>query len=635
MDNDKKRGRSRLVQNSLIVSTLTRFSAWLYAAVLSGFFGLLFTSYRKAATGFADSWILSKLRHLSAHIKDHPVSRLKHSIASIYEQSFVLGTIRALCGKLLTMYVTSFGLFAFSYGFTVIIIHLLKLYTFHVEMESPYRSLIVGLAVMVVGILLFFSKKSAAALLYESRTARFLLFDLLGMQMYPLAKAAKEEAHHGVNGALIIGLLLGGMTAFTDALLMPIICAAFLLLVLILHSPESAIILVFLTLPFLTTMQLVYMMCLIYLSFLLKLICGRRVFRLHLIDYAALVFMGFIFFGGIYSVDNTSFEKMCVFLCFMFGFFVVKNTQRSPALVERCISAFIASGVLVALIGLYQNFFGNLSLAAWLDTKAFSEIEKRVVSTFGNPNVLGEYLILLFPLILARLMSAKRGKERFVYLVAGALVLSCLVFTWSRGAWLGFILSMIVFFVISGKQYFTAGILAIPLVGTGLYFSMGTAIMNRFTNLTDSSSSYRLNIWRGVLRMLDEVGIMGIGIGEGAFRMIYPAYSLSGIETAPHSHNLFLQLIVETGIFSLIAFLIFLFFHAQCTLDFCKNAYSPKNKMISLGFFAGALAFLVQGMTDYVWYNYRILLLFWLLLGLGLAHIKTANSTEEESVLYH
>ena len=163
---------------------------------------------------------------------------------------------------------------------------------------------------------------------------------------------------------------------------------------------------------------------------------------------------------------------------------------------------------------------------------------------------------------------------------------------------------------------------------------MDTAILNRLTNLSDSSSSYRLNIWKGVIRMLDNIGLHGIGIGEGAFKMIYPGYALSGIEAAPHSHSLFLQIVVETGIFSLIAFLVFLFFYTQCSLTFCRNAYSKFNKLICLGMFSGVLAFLVQGLTDYVWYNYRIFLLFWMILGLSLAHIRTAKSTEEESVSY-
>ncbi len=633
MDNDKKRGRHSLISNSLFVTLAARFATWLYACVLSGVFGFIFTSHQKLAEGFRTSLICTKLHALGARIKEHPIGRAKQAFARIYEQSFLLSLIRRLCHGLLTMYVANLGLCVFAYGFTAVIIHLLKLYTFHVEMGSPYQTLVIGGAVMLSGILMFFSKKSIAALLYESRAARFLLFDLLGLQTYPIAKAATIEPRRSFNGALIIGLLLGGMTAFTDALRIPLFFVLFLGFVLVMNAPESAIILVFFALPFLGTMHLVTTMCLIYVSFLLKLICGRRVFRLHLIDFAAIAFMAFVFFGGIHSVDGTSFEKMCVFVCFMMSYFVVKNTLRSQALVKRCVAAVAASSVAVSLVGLYQNFFGTLA-TKWLDTQTFGDIRGRVVSTFGNPNVLGEYLILVFPLILAMMVISKRKNERFAYLVAAVLSCACLVFTWSRGAWLGFLLSLFVFFAISGKHFVTAGLLSIPLVGAVLYFAMDTAIVHRFTNLTDSSTSYRFNIWRGVIRMLDDIGLLGIGIGEGAFRMIYPAYSLSGIEAAPHSHNLFLQIVVETGIFSLFAFLIFLFLYSQCTLSFCKNAYSSSNKTLSLGFFAGMVAFLVQGMTDYVWYNYRIFLLFWMLLGLGLAHIKTALGTEEESVVY-
>ncbi len=634
MDKEKKRGKRNRIANSFFVSQLTRFSSWVYASILSGIFGLIFTSYQKISDGFRSSFLLTKLFGLCENVKENPFKRLKHGIAQIYEQSLFLNWMRNLLRGFLVMHVNNLGLICFSYGFCVITIQLLKMYTFHVTVANPYKSLIVGLVVMFIGIFMFFSKKSISGLLYESHTARFILFDIFGFQVHGIAQAAKQEPQRSFNISLILGLILGALSIFVEPIRIPAFFVFLLVFIVVMNSPESSVILVFLTLPFLTTMQLVFTMCLTYVSFLLKLICGRRVFRFRLTDFAAIAFMAFVFFGGIYSVDSSSFEKMCVYVCFMMAYFVVKNTFGSPALVRRCIYALIASSVIVSLIGLYQNFFGTLA-TTWLDTSVFTEIRGRVVSTFQNPNVLGEYIILIFPLILAMMISTKRKNERFAFFFAAVVNCACLIFTWSRGAWLGFIVSLLVFFAVSGKHFLTAGILSIPAFGVLLYFAMDSAIINRFTNLTDSSASYRFNIWRGVLKMLDDIGLHGIGIGEGAFRLIYPGYSLSGIEAAPHSHNLFLQIVVETGIFSLIAFLIFLFFYTQCSLDFCKNAYNPSNKMICLGIFSGILAFLVQGLTDYVWYNYRIFLLFWMLLGLSLAHIRTAKATEEESVPYN
>ena len=54
------------------------------------------------------------------------------------------------------------------------------------------------------------------------------------------------------------------------------------------------------------------------------------------------------------------------------------------------------------------------------------------------------------------------------------------------------------------------------------------------------------------------------------------------------------------------------------------------NKLLCLGIFGGVLAILIQGMTDYIWYNYRIFLLFWMVVGLGIAHVYAAKNTEEE-----
>ncbi len=632
MNDRNKRKKRNPVADSLFVCLLTRFSTWVYATILSGLFGMVFTSYRAVSDGFRSSYLLTKFRLLWGRMRANPFKRVKSGVAKIYEQSVFLNGIRRLSNGFLMMHVSNLGLLFASYGACVIIIELLKTYTFQIETEDHYKILVVGIGMAALGFFMFFSKKSIAGLLYESRAARFFLFDILGFQTYRLSRMAKQEPLQNLNVSLVIGLFLGGLTIWVDAIRFPALFVFLLVMLVTFHSPESAIIMVFLLLPFLTTMQLVFTMCTIYVSFALKLLCGRRIFRFRLTDFAAIAFMIFIVSGGVFSVDGSSFKKMCVFVCFMLSYFVVKNTLGSQALVHRCISALIASSVAVSLIGLYQNFFGTLA-EKWLDKTVFTEIKGRVVSTFENPNVLGEYIILIFPLILAMMIRTKRANARTGYFAAAVVNCACLVFTWSRGAWLGFLLSLILFFAVSGKHFLTTGILSLPIVGVVLYFAMDTPILHRFTNLSDSSSSYRFHIWRGVLRMLDDVGLHGIGIGEGAFRLVYPAYSLSGIEAAPHSHNLFLQITVETGIFSLIAFLIFMFFYMQCSLGFCKNAIMSSNKIVCIGIYAGIFAFLVQGLTDYVWYNYRIFLLFWMLLGLGLAHVRTASATEEEATI--
>lgn len=634
-DNEKKGSlRTRFLtsfKNSFFIYYLTKFSIFLYNAVLHSIFGFVMTSYDKLSNAFASSFFVVKIREFFS-VRGSTVKKIKFKIAKFYENSYLLSKLQHISHNLLLTHVNTVGLFFFSFGFYIVIIQLLKQYTFNIA-NLNRLSLIAGIVIMVISIPMFFSKKNIANAIYKSRMLHFVLFDFLGLRVINIARAADAESRRGFNIPFILGMVFGVISIFVEPIY---IVAAFLLFILaniILSSPEAGVILVLLFLPFLSTMTLAAVLLLIFVSYILKLLCGRRIIKFSLVDFTVLIFLFFTISGGVFSVDSSSFPKMLLYVCFILGYFVVKNTVRSPSLVRRCLYSLTASSVLVSLYGLYQNFFGTPS-TVWQDTAMFSEIKGRVVSTFANPNVLGEYIILLFPITLALMITAKRANERFALLLACAANCSCLIFTWSRGAWLGFILSVALFLFLTHRNFFTAGIFCLPLFASLIFIGANTSVVRRFTSIgsvADTSTSYRIGIWRGVLLMLSEVFAFGIGIGEGAFADIYPFYAFSGIETAPHSHNLYLQITVETGIFSLLAFLIFVFIFSQCSLSFCRYAVSKSNKTVCLGIFCGVFAFLVQGMTDYVWYNYRIFLLFWMVVGLGIAHIFTAKNTTEES----
>ena len=146
---------------------------------------------------------------------------------------------------------------------------------------------------------------------------------------------------------------------------------------------------------------------------------------------------------------------------------------------------------------------------------------------------------------------------------------------------------------------------------------------------------YRFNIWRGTLGMISDTWLYGIGIGTEAFSSIYPRYALAGTEVAPHSHNLYLQITSEMGIFALIIFIAFCLAFIGMSLSTLKNTSVKRLKFILLGLFCGTCAFLIQGFTDYVWYNYRIFLLFWAIVGLcsALANICQDEESRRNSYM--
>ena len=631
--NKNKFSGSGLFQNSVMVHYITKFSGWVYAVFLSGVFGWFLTAYDYFSEKFQSAWLVKKIRKLSEYRAITTVKKWKRFVAQTYESSVFLNQIRGTSNIILTARVNNFGLFFFSYGLFLVMIQLIKKYAVHMETSVPH-ALYIGLICVVVGFFMMFSNKNVANAICGSRLIYVFLFEFLALDVVNIAKAARLEVRKGFNIPFLLGVALGLISVFIDPLFIIRAIGMLALLSLVLSSPESGIIVTFLALPFMSTMHLAAWLCLIFISYFLKLLCGRRVFRLHMVDFSVLAFMFFIFFGGVLTIDASSFAKMLLMICFMLSYFVIKNIISSPSLVRRCLMALVFSSAVVAAYGIYQNYFGELS-TIWQDTSVFAEIRGRVVSVFENPNVLGEYLILLFPLTLAMMATAKKANERFAFFVCAALNCVCLIFTWSRGAWIGFALATVLFLCVSSKYFFTAGLLSIPVIGTFVVFKVDSSIIRRITSFGDSSTSYRLGIWEGTLRMLEDVGFFGIGIGEGAFTKLYPVYALAGIETAPHSHNLYLQIAVETGYISLLAFFVFVLIFTQCSFGFCKRAMKRDNKLICIGIFCGVLAFLIQGMTDYVWYNNRIFLLFWMIVGLGIAHIYTSKGTDEESLDYY
>ena len=156
-------------------------------------------------------------------------------------------------------------------------------------------------------------------------------------------------------------------------------------------------------------------------------------------------------------------------------------------------------------------------------------------------------------------------------------------------------------------------------------------VINRLLSVgdtADTSTSYRVYIWMGTFDMLKDYWLCGIGLGTEAFNMIYPYYSYSGI-VAPHSHNLYLQIITENGFMGLVSFLVLVFTYYRMSIATIIRTHKDKMlKATIIGLAAGMFGYLLQGMFDNVWYNYRIVFMFYIILALTACGVLMAKKEE-------
>ena len=321
--------------------------------------------------------------------------------------------------------------------------------------------------------------------------------------------------------------------------------------------------------------------------------------------------------GTFFSVNlDSSLKPGLLSVAFILFSVVLYNSVTNRSQLDTLLAFMVIAAAAVSVYGILQYIFRwGYQSAAWVDSDMFSGIEFRVPATLDNPNMLGQYLILAIPIGGAKLLSARDWFSRVFYFGCCGVMCICMLLTFSRGAWLGLLFAGAVFVILLNPRF----MLLIPVALVGLWFILPDTVTARFAsigNLGDASTSYRVYIWMGTLAMLKNYWLCGIGPGADAFNMVYPAYSFNGI-SAPHSHNLFLQIVCDAGIATLAVFVILLFVYFRMMCIAVSRENDQASRIHQIAFTAGVCGFMVQAMTDYSFYNYRVLFLFWSYLALG------------------
>ncbi len=237
-----------------------------------------------------------------------------------------------------------------------------------------------------------------------------------------------------------------------------------------------------------------------------------------------------------------------------------------------------------ALVGLYI-FFGGSGADHLLILGRFY----RAFGTFGQPNPFGGFMGLALPLALLGAFSqaqilwrgwraSARLNRQAVFLLAAfglatVLLGAALLASWSRGAWLGSAVAMLVMLIALPRRLL-AGLglafgLAALLAALWLAGLLPNSIVNRLTtaayvrgveiNPVNYAVIERLAHWQAAIAMAQAEPFFGVGLGS--YEVVYADYRLINWgEALGHAHNYYLNLLAETGIFGLAAYLLFWLF---------------------------------------------------------------------------
>jgi len=303
-------------------------------------------------------------------------------------------------------------------------------------------------------------------------------------------------------------------------------------------------------------------------------------------------------------------------------FFVVIETLNTKRRFKNILYILLLSSFVLGIDGIYQ-YFTRVDFIRHRP-RIF---EERIYASFATPNSFGCYLAMVLPFLLAlgffkfRLKAAK-----LIYFGLFVLLFICLLLTVSRGAWFAFIGSVL--------------FLSIWIHGLGVFFLILGIVMvviqpfchpfirERLANFfifSDTSSMDRKFIWQAGWKMF--VSSPWIGVGLGTFMFNFKEFIAADYKyTAAYAHNCYLQMASEIGVIGLLAFLSILavfFYHGIKTL---KSQERTFHWYILLASLAGILGYSVQMGVDTILYSLDLGMLFWLVLGMGVAAMRNMDA---------
>ena len=252
--------------------------------------------------------------------------------------------------------------------------------------------------------------------------------------------------------------------------------------------------------------------------------------------------------------------------------------------------------------------------------------DRRATGFFNHWTTYSESLQLLGSLAFGLLVALPRKRSRWGWLLALALVAICgaLLLTVVRASWLSFLISAVLISVIGlrWRTLIVIGACALPLILAG-FFILHQKRNVGFFDSHDDSIRWRETVQReGLQLLISKPRHLLFGVGMDSIKAHWREWGLFDNGRIPmgHMHSDYLQIALERGVPTLIAWLILMFLYARM-LWRARRRVAKENwieRGIVLGALGGLIGFMISGIVHYNWGDSEVVMIFYLIMGLSL-----------------
>lgn len=301
--------------------------------------------------------------------------------------------------------------------------------------------------------------------------------------------------------------------------------------------------------------------------------------------------------GEAWAAFSDSFIKVVLM------FIVLVNVVRTERRLKGLMWLSLGVGVFLSYRAISDFQSGNLTVNGF-------RVKGALGGMFGNPNDMALHLVMMIPIAVALFFGTRNPVRKILYAACAALMTMAMVVTYSRGAFLGFVVSFLVLmWKLGRRQRFSVMAVALLVLLLFLIFAPGNyglRLLSIFIPELDpvgSSIARRDLLWRSLFVALHNP-IFGVGMEN--FHIV------SSHELV--SHNAYTQVAAELGFPALILYIGFIVAPLKKLWQIEQRTFADRRTScfyhLTVGLQASIIAYMVSsffGSVAYQWYIYYII----------------------------
>ena len=302
---------------------------------------------------------------------------------------------------------------------------------------------------------------------------------------------------------------------------------------------------------------------------------------------------------------------------YLFWFFLVTRLIEDDRDFAIFYGALVVMALAIAAHGIYQYIVAAPIPSSWVSATEES-VRTRVYSLTGSPNIMGSLLVMFAPMVAGIAYYSQKMWVKVLAICGTGMMCLCCIFTFSKGAWGGLAVAVIVFAIFLDRRL----IALMAVAGAGALMVI-PSIANRITYLftadymAASQRAGRMVRWATGLDLLHSGNAwLGFGLGRfgGAVAMQNQVIEETDTFTYFYMDNYYLKTLVEMGYIGLIFFILLLVgMVLWCLRSIGRTGYSAadRTRVLAVSMFAGMCGVLMHCYFENIFEVPYMMAYFW------------------------